>query len=1680
MVMNELDQIALEVFGTPESGNYSAGGAPGVKSLMLSDKVKAWSPIVERESLQYGVDPDFVLGVMQQESRGNPEAESNVGAYGLMQLMPETAKELGVNQYDPEQNISGGVKLLSDLLKKYNGDKKKALAAYNGGESGVNQAVSKYGDSWLEHLHEFKGINKNTGKNYAEETRDYIEKISGYVGLDSGPADFDKLAAAIYGIPYSEQKQQVKTEIPELANQEINFDRMNGTDLSIPEPTKFDPNSAKFQTESSDATAIQTDPLIGEMYHNLATLEGPYKAALMTGLNALTFTESPVDPYRFQEHPIASTVGAVAGSIVPAFAGGAGVQKALLSIPKVAKLAQAGKWGTWAFQGVTRAATSAADFVTRNNEELLSSDPKVREKAVKNLGISIAASLVSPGPEVVLPKGWIQPLAQMATDAIVNTGLQAAVGENAWSKDNIIQTVASIITSGLFSFNDIRKPTGSNPSINTESEVKPNVQQEMQGRQEGQVKTDLSNEETTSAVLPEGVIVQGEPVGRSIGQVNAEAEVRNQYTDNINKQQEELLQQLSQELNPKAPNRDQRRFALESGMRENPVVVQMREKYGETIPTKAQVVKDFGVNRETAGQMIKQVFGEVLNSSIVKQEERIVTNGKQQPIPIESGFTGNELSSIKDTGREGEQNSQNPPFEVPQRKIESERDESEADWIKYTQENINESYPSEFDQWFMGMPKEEQDKILYELWAEQNSDIYNEVKQESIDFGKDVNLDNSEVLQQKANGLMRKVRKELNSLSVSAKDKKAIEDYVLGRSSNLPPKESFDLYKNKAQKNIVDNLEMARLEGDNTGKDYLNSQGEWSIDGLHSLIQEHHKSSSLYGKKTGPKQKKNETPADKIKSMTPEMNPLTMGGIAAAPSKTDGETGTQFPKYAINVNLERINAGDDVKKVILETSADYEGKIQEARRGTITHETTRELADKLGLTEEQLLKRRKGQAFNAEEALAARDILNSSANRIVSLTNEVMKKRADGTVTDKDLVDFRLEVQKHAAIQAEVSGLTAEAGRALSAFRIMSENNKNIKNAQDILDSFGGKEKVETILDNVKKLNDDQLSKVDWTKVLKEKVVDKIHRYFIESILSGPPTHLANIISNAATAMYRVGIEKPSTVATEAVLSKVQKRKANRYIGEVPAEFTGMIKAIPEAINSAKNTLFTGIQKAGVKTEDSQILTTETQFTPLKQNKYGALLPTRWLSAADEFFKVLNYSGEISSLAYRQAKTEGHTGENLSKRYIELLSNPEEKMSNDAWEEARYRTFTDSPGRITRQIMSLRRSIPGARYVIPFLNTPVKILKYGLERTPVSSELMLYKKIKSGEISKENLSDEIGKMLFSHIAAIPIVMAAMNGSITGSGPQDTKKRNELLRTGWLPYSIKIGDTYVSYSRIEPIATVIGAIADFSTLDIGDDLSLTDIAGRIGYAIQQNITNKTFFSQLANFVKATEDFKQYGENFITNFASSAIPNLSGKIADAVDPYYRNANTLTDIYLRKIPGVSEILYPRRDIFGRPIEKSPSGLMALFSPVKVSNNKENFVDKEIARLELGKGMPSKNTLGIKLSDAQYDDYSKVSGELAYKRVKAFMESEAYKKLDDEKRRKIISAKIDKSREFARSELIKNYNIEPVENLLIEHIKSNPSDSFNKVYNDLKKQGYNVNRSKLFKMYKEKVGQK
>lgn len=111
---------------------------------------------------KYNLDPKLFNALIQQESGFDPNAVSHAGAQGLTQLMPKTGKSLGVtNPFDPRQNLEGGAKYLSQMLKEFGGDRSLALAAYNAGPG----AVRRHGG-----IPPFK------------ETQNYVRKILGNIG----------------------------------------------------------------------------------------------------------------------------------------------------------------------------------------------------------------------------------------------------------------------------------------------------------------------------------------------------------------------------------------------------------------------------------------------------------------------------------------------------------------------------------------------------------------------------------------------------------------------------------------------------------------------------------------------------------------------------------------------------------------------------------------------------------------------------------------------------------------------------------------------------------------------------------------------------------------------------------------------------------------------------------------------------------------------------------------------------------------------------------------------------------------------------------------------------------------------------------------------------------------------------------------------------------------------------------------------------------------------------------------------------------------------------------------------------------------------------------------------------------------------------------------------------------
>lgn len=153
---NKFQSYVDGAMNTKVNQNSSTLKANSSKSVATNAPANI-NTLINQSAQKYGVDPKLVSAVAQAESNYTPNAVSDAGAVGVMQLMPDTASSLGVtNIYDPRDNIEGGVKYIKQLLNTFDGDVSKAVAAYNAGP----QAVKNY----------------NGVPPYAE-TQNYVKKV---------------------------------------------------------------------------------------------------------------------------------------------------------------------------------------------------------------------------------------------------------------------------------------------------------------------------------------------------------------------------------------------------------------------------------------------------------------------------------------------------------------------------------------------------------------------------------------------------------------------------------------------------------------------------------------------------------------------------------------------------------------------------------------------------------------------------------------------------------------------------------------------------------------------------------------------------------------------------------------------------------------------------------------------------------------------------------------------------------------------------------------------------------------------------------------------------------------------------------------------------------------------------------------------------------------------------------------------------------------------------------------------------------------------------------------------------------------------------------------------------------------------------------------------------------------
>lgn len=716
------------------------------------------------------------------------------------------------------------------------------------------------------------------------------------------------------------------------------------------------------------------------------------------------------------------------------------------------------------------------------------------------------------------------------------------------------------------------------------------------------------------------------------------------------------------------------------------------------------------------------------------------------------------------------------------------------------------------------------------------------------------------------------------------------------------------------------------------------------------------------------------------------------------------------PDFAGNIDLNRLNSPMDIRRALAVTN-NRMGNFDSARRGRITHAETAALAADLGMTPDALLKRRRGQAFNAEQALAARQILAKSGNELVSMARRI----SNGVNGEEELATFRSAWLRHAAIQEQVSSMQTEIGRALSQFRTVADSGAVRGRVLPALTNLaGGRGNVE---DAARMIVDLEQAGADAgqinsfaLKAAKPKYRDKMLELWYNSLLSGSQTHAVNILSNTMTAALQI----PETV-TAAALGQLRRRSTDRVMAsEIAPRLVGMLQGAREGLKAFGHTLKTGNVPDHVTKVEAR---TEEAISGLK----GKIIrvPTRMLAAEDEFFKAVARRMELSGLAMRQARGEGLRGESLYSRIADLTANPPDEMLDKTLDYARYLTFQRPLGTAGQAAMNLTSAVPALKLFVPFIRTPTNIIKFAAERSPVAPLLKEWRAdFKAGGASRDMAIARVA--LGSGFAAL-VTQWAKDGLITGSGPVDDNARQIMQADGWQPYSIKIGDQYYSYKRLDPLAMTLGMAADYATKgERMTDSQREHAALVLGASFIENLKDKTWLSGLSDVFEALNDPQRSADRVIKRLAGSlAVPAAVAQLARTVDPVQRETDDPIDAIKNRIPGLSTSLRPRLDMWGQPIVSQGGIGPDIVSPIWTGTAKNDALNREMLDIGARFGRMQQDDL----SDDQFHQLRGLAGTMTAAALRQAMDTPEWKAASPADREEMADAIKRRERKAAKA---------------------------------------------------------
>ena len=332
--------------------------------------------------------------------------------------------------------------------------------------------------------------------------------------------------------------------------------------------------------------------------------------------------------------------------------------------------------------------------------------------------------------------------------------------------------------------------------------------------------------------------------------------------------------------------------------------------------------------------------------------------------------------------------------------------------------------------------------------------------------------------------------------------------------------------------------------------------------------------------------------------------------------------------------------------------------------------------------------------------------------------------------------------------------------------------------------------------------------------------------------------------------------------------------------------------------------------------------------------------------------------------------------------------------------------------------------IPFGRFVLPFARISSNVLDQSLmRRTPVaafSPEVRADLSGANGAVARDTAT---ARVLVGTGLALGLAAFKASGNMSGAAPTDPAKRRVWQLAGNQEYSVKIGDNWYSYQRLGVLGTLMGITADL--YDVGHLASEGDMgaaATALTHAFAQHIFNEGPLSGPADLANAITNPQYYGATYIKGLAEGFIPysTFLAQADRATDPSVRQARGIVDGIRARLPGLSEQLYPKRDIWGEPIANTRGVGPTTIYQQPISQDPASLA---MSKLGMGASLPDRTIRNVPLTDEQYDYYSMISGRMAKARLDAIVLSPDWSRFTPDIQRHTIDANIKLARDAARN---------------------------------------------------------